>query len=451
MKIRKRNLVISLVLSLITIFVITFTAYSVQPDNSVNIQLAKTVSTDEFNSWTSFNFIDDPVMNDQFRWIMSQILYQKADLGECLEVAREIIPGNAKSWMRAWTAMAHRIEDFGYDKLQQGKLTSAGNHFHKASTYYRAALLHHEERSDPLIRMNTLKARELYRHANKLLHRDITPVEIPYEQSILPGYFVRSPIAKQNAPLLIVHQGRDAWPEDTSWVYETASKRGIHTLIVHAPGQGEALRLHNLHFRPDWEKVITPIVDFALTLPSIDKNSIALMGLSFGGALVPRALAFEHRLKLAIVNPGVLSWAESMKEHFDSFPGLMRLRKSNPERFNQIFDLIGKVWTTASWWLEDESWKQGVGSASELFDRLFQYDNTPIVSQITTPILIMDGTEERVSSGQSQKLYEALQGKKELMLFDSSTAAQLHCQNGALMLAADDLFDWLEDQLLDAR
>ena len=36
-------------------------------------------------------------------------------------------------------------------------------------------------------------------------------------------------------------------------------------------------------FRPDWEKVVTPVVDYALTRPEIDADRIALMGMSLGG------------------------------------------------------------------------------------------------------------------------------------------------------------------------
>jgi len=44
------------------------------------------------------------------------------------------------------------------------------------------------------------------------------------------------------------------------------------------------------------------VVDFALKRREVDRNNIALMGISFGGYLVPRAVAFEHRLKACIAN-----------------------------------------------------------------------------------------------------------------------------------------------------
>ena len=48
-------------------------------------------------------------------------------------------------------------------------------------------------------------------------------------------------------------------------------------------------------FRPDWEAVIGPVVDFAVTRPEVDPSRIALMGISFGGYLAPRAASGEPR------------------------------------------------------------------------------------------------------------------------------------------------------------
>ena len=50
------------------------------------------------------------------------------------------------------------------------------------------------------------------------------------------------------------------------------------------------------------------MVDFALTLPGVDPQKIALMGVSLGGYLAPRAAAFEKRISALIANDGVYDY-----------------------------------------------------------------------------------------------------------------------------------------------
>ena len=72
-------------------------------------------------------------------------------------------------------------------------------------------------------------------------------------------------------------------------------------------------------FRPDWEKVIGPVVDYLFLRPEVDRARIALMGVSFGGYLAPRAASFETRIAALIADPGELSLFEEMKRRLPPF------------------------------------------------------------------------------------------------------------------------------------
>ena len=400
----------------------------------------------EANDWTQREFVADPVMNDQFRAHLCQMLHGAADLGECLDIASRIEPESELSWLEAWLGTAQRLHAQADASLQRGHRQSAGSAYLRAANYYRASLIHHSL-PDPRIEDICRRSRRCQDLAFELSGYPATPVEIPYEGTTLPGYLVRSPAAPATAPLLIMHQGRDAWPEDTQWVYENARRRGIHALIFHAPGQGLPLRLGGLPFRPDWEAVIRPVVDFALGIQGVDPARLALMGLSFGGFLAPRAVAIEQRIKLCIANPGVLDWGASTREHFESLPGMMSLYRSSPDGFDRAMNALGKLWPTAGWWLRDASLKHGVSTPHELFREIDRYDNRPFAERIRCHMLIMDGTSEVFSGGQAQQLFDALRCPKDLMLFDATSTAQLHCQNGGTAHAAERLFDWLADEL----
>lgn len=55
------------------------------------------------------------------------------------------------------------------------------------------------------------------------------------------------------------------------------------------------LRQRGVPFRPDWEAVVTPVLDFALQRPEVDPDRVAIGGRSFVGYLAPRAASSEHR------------------------------------------------------------------------------------------------------------------------------------------------------------
>ena len=69
-------------------------------------------------------------------------------------------------------------------------------------------------------------------------------------------------------------------------------ERGYNCLTFEGPGQGGVIRKQGIPFRYDWEKVVTPVINYAIDRNEefgIDVNRIALMGMSLGGYLAARA------------------------------------------------------------------------------------------------------------------------------------------------------------------
>ena len=59
---------------------------------------------------------------------------------------------------------------------------------------------------------------------------------------------------------------------------------------------------------------MTPVVDFVLKLQAVDPTKIALMGVSLGGELAPRAAAYEKRIAALIANDGVYDYGAANLE-----------------------------------------------------------------------------------------------------------------------------------------
>ena len=100
----------------------------------------------------------------------------------------------------------------------------------------------------------------------------------------------------------------------SAWVLGIADAlaRGWNAVTFDGPGQNAALVRQQLPFRPDWEKVVTPVVDHLATRPDVDVSKLAILGISQAGYWVPRAVAFEHRIAAAVADPGVVDVSTTM-------------------------------------------------------------------------------------------------------------------------------------------
>lgn len=398
--------------------------------------------------WHDLALIDDGVMNSQLLHQLGLAYSGSADIGEALDTGARIDGSDDWSWPRQWVRTAERVEAMARRSEEEDRRISAGKAWLRAATYYRAAVIHHP---DPAHATNLDAARRssaAFARAVRLLRWPAQPVRIPYEGAILPGYFLRSPIARGDAPLIILQQGRDAWPEAGKHIFDDALERGYHALFVHSPGQGLALREHGLPFRPDWEKVVGPVIDFAVRIAGVDARRIALLGWSMGGALTPRAAAFDRRIKLLVANPGVLDWGATTFEQFNNyFPDLLPLLDRDPAAFDDaIIGLMGQH-HLIRWYMRDTMAKHGVSRPSALMLDMRRYSNVDVVRDIRARTLVMDGTGESTSVGQARKLYDALRAPKTFMLFDEDDTGLLHCQEGAAAVSNHRLFDWIDEYI----
>lgn len=381
--------------------------------------------------WSEVKFFEQVMMDALMKHIFGLIQYDMVDFGEIMDTIGHMKSDDEEGWVEAWAERGAKLKKLADEAENNGKLMSAARRNLRASSYYRISLMYFSEYKDKRMKEYSILSRDCYEKYLQLSGYPGEYVQIPYEDTYLPGHFYRSPVANKKAPLLILTPGRDTWAEDTVWIYDMAIKRGIHCLVVDGPGQGFALRLQDMPFRPDWENVITPIVDYAVQIEGIDAERIGLMGISFGGFLAPRAVAFEKRIKLCITNPGNMNWGGNIAE---ALGGLSKMPKM----------MIPKSIHTM---IADYAWKQGVENSSDaVVEELLKYNNTDLIDKITCKMLVMD-SEAEITYGEAEKMYKELKCEKEYMFFDHESTAQNHCQMGGYGIASEVLLDWIEDNL----
>jgi dienelactone hydrolase len=125
------------------------------------------------------------------------------------------------------------------------------------------------------------------------------------------GHFaaiLERPDAAPPVPVLIIVSGLDSSKEEFADVATVFRRRGLATLRIDGPGQGEMLAQTGP--RAEYERVLRAVIDLITTVPGLDASRIGALGLSLGGYYVPRAAAFEPRIKAAVAVTGPFAFGE---------------------------------------------------------------------------------------------------------------------------------------------
>jgi len=388
-----------------------------------------------------FQFGLETVLGGCYRWA--------ADIGEVVVTARRITDGDPDSWLDEWMATAGAVWSAAVQAEQAGRRPAALTHYRRAATYYAAALHRVVHSSEPERQL------DIWHRQRSCWERvvDLSPVPgervlIPYEHAALPGLFFPAADRRpgERRPLVVVNNGLDV-PSSQMWACAgaAASERGYHWMTFDGPGQQAALYEQGIPSRPDWEAVLTPVLETLLQRPDVDPQRVAVIGLGQGGYWVPRALCFEHRFAAAVADPGVLDvsapWTESlgapMRAHLD------RGQRELFDREMHLAELFSPV-LAATLNAREQPYGLNTRSRYELFEAVSAYRLGDETSQITTPLLITCRERERCWPGQSQQLYGRLRGPKALIHFSSEQAADPRCEPVGTALRETRIFDWLE-------
>src|SRR5271170_7069834 len=282
-------------------------------------------------------FFVDPSMDFETRSLFGDIHYGAGDVGEMLTAVANIVNGDAASWVNEWLTLAERIETIGDAANTAGHRVSARGAYLRAAVYFAASYVFVDGTDNAEAQLTELFAahRACFDLHVSLLDPPAIPIAVPYEDTDLRGYLFTPADDGVARPTVILNNGSDAavtflWPG----LGQPGLDRGYNAVIFDGPGQQSMLFEHEIPFRPDWENVITPLVDFLSDRPEVDESKIVLYGTSQGGYWVPRAAAFEHRLAAVVADPGVVDVATSWKKNIPQ-EMVALLESENEEGFNK--------------------------------------------------------------------------------------------------------------------
>jgi dienelactone hydrolase len=189
-------------------------------------------------------------------------------------------------WADAWTASAERYEALGRAAVAERHRVTAAEHLRRAALTLQFAQF---VLTDDPARRAALQARmqALYAEAAPLLDPPAVRTTIPYGEGLTAVGYLRLPRGAGRPGLAILLPGLESTKEQFSTYEPYFLRRGVATLSVEGPGQGEGAL--SAPFRDELYGTAMAAVGAAIgALPGVDAGRVVVVGTSFGGYLALR-------------------------------------------------------------------------------------------------------------------------------------------------------------------
>src|SRR5277367_78121 len=395
----------------------------------------------------------DDLLDEFGSWPIAYIPYGGADFGEIAAVAKAVGDGDGSAFHQAWAAAGDRFAAEADAAERRGAIASARELFLRASVFYSTSLRPlFGAPADPRLLAAYKKQVDALDRGFRLFDPPVPPRTIPFESVAMPAYFVPAAgFVDVQRPTIIFTNGYDGTLTDMLFASAAAARaRGYHSVLFDGPGQGSMLFEHDVPLRPDWESVITAVVDFALTIPQVDPNRIVLSGWSLGGYLAPRAASGEHRLAACVADPGQWAILDSIRAtaiRMGLPPAAAADLGSIDEGTLRLFEgaimgNAGQRWRV----VQRGFWANGVSNLRDYFKETERFTMKGRAEMICCPTLITAAENDPLAIG-AQTLFEALKCPKALIKFAAAEGAGGHCEMMNRSLANRTVLDWLDETL----
>jgi len=328
-----------------------------------------------------------------------------------------------QAWWEEWGALGAELERRAEAAAGERRHHTAGDYYLRAGNYYYNAerfILPGDEK-----REWGRKAYRCYHAGIRLRHPSITFVEVPYEGATLPGLLMRAPV-EEPAPTVVIVDGMDNTKEMSVFFAGLEfARRGMHTLALDGPGQGESLRLRGIHGRYDYEVPGRAAFDFVASRPDVDRKRIAIMGYSFGGYYSSRIAAFEKRYAACIALTAL---------HWDLAAWQQRIKEKNASDPNSVAQSNFQF-----------QWMVNATTADEAIEIAKKFSLADVARHIACPFLVTHGGNDRVVPCENaQKLYEAVgSARKTIKIFSPEEGGAEHAHVDNRQVGIDFAADWL--------
>ena len=327
--------------------------------------------------------VDDRVLHARTGWI-ARFTAGGVPVADFIEVTNSIT--RWRDWCAAWSAQAAIHEGIGRAALEAGCTKSAGHHLTTAAACYHFGKFLFCEFPDEM-RAAHRKAVECRTLALPHLGPPGERVEIPFEDKHLYAN-LRRPAGTDRPPVVILVPGMDSTKEEFHYSEQLFLDRGMATLSLDGPGQGEAE--YDFPIRHDYEVPCGVVMDWIEAQDGLDGDRIGLSGASMGGYYVPRVAARDRRVRAAIANGGAFSVLPNFDQRPDTLKEAYRLRTHSK-------------------------------TVAEAREKTVPFNLEGVAGDITCPMFIIGGKEDRITSYRdAERLAREVSGPVTLLLIEGA-------------------------------
>jgi 2,6-dihydroxypseudooxynicotine hydrolase len=313
-----------------------------------------------------------------------------------------------KDWAPAWQRVGDVHRGLAEEAAAAGRMVSATEAWQRAAwCYHLGKFLWFEDRAlHDRLRELTVAT---YAKALPRLDPPGERLEVPFDGSVIPG-ILRRPRDAARPPLVLLVPGLDSVKEELFAIENDFLRRGMATLAVDGPGQGE--NSPRFPIRADWAVVIRQLLDGLRGRKDVDLERVGLMGISMGGIYGPRAAAREKRLRAVIALAGPYDLSEC-------WAALNPLTKG------------GYIFYTKS---RDEA---------EAFEKTKALTLRGVLDKVTCPLLVIHGARDRLFPPDQAERIAREAPKATLLLYPDGN----HVCNNIAYKYRPAMADWMRERL----
>jgi pimeloyl-ACP methyl ester carboxylesterase len=318
-----------------------------------------------------------------------------------------------EEWLPAWEKHGDLLVGDAAAAEAQGRDETAGELWRRAASAYHFGKFVWMVDLELHTRV-AQKAVDALSNALRLLDPAARRLEIPFDGAKMIAIYRRPVSNGSTPPLVVIIPGLDSTKEEFFGTEAIFHRRGLATLTLEGPGQGETG--FSLPIRHDFEVPFAAALDFLEDVDGPRLGPIGVVGLSLGGYYASRVAAFEPRVQAAVGVSGPYNFGE----YWDNRPQMTRATFQH---------------------------HSGATDDRDAKRRASKLDLAGVAEKIEQPLLIITGDCDRLVPWQETKRIADEARNATWKLYEGGN----HVINNMPYLYKTLTADWLREQLTGSR